>query len=122
MFEISVLERNYDMKDPEGKTSFFQAVSEKLMEFEQELERENYIQAVAEKYHIGFDNLRKMVNRSAMRAIGREVPKSAVDRERKEIRKKSQDDGMKQSQRLMLTWLIDKKGLYYNLYSMYTSL
>lgn len=47
------------MKDPEGKTSFFQAVSEKLMEFEQELERENYIQAVAEKYHIGFDNLRK---------------------------------------------------------------
>ena len=112
MFEISVLERNYDMKDPEGKTSFFQAVSEKLMEFEQELERENYIQAVAEKYHIGFDNLRKMVNRSAMRAIGREVPKSAVDRERKEIRKKSQDDGMKQSQRLMLTWLIDKKGLY----------
>ena len=112
MFEISVLERNYDMKDPEGKTSFFQAVSEKLMEFEQELERENYIQAVAEKYHIGFDNLRKMVNRSAMRAIGREVPKSAVNRERKEIRKKSQDDGMKQSQRLMLTWLIDKKGLY----------
>ena len=112
MFEISVLERNYDMKDPEGKTSFFQAVSEKLMEFEQELERENYIQAVAEKYHIGFDNLRKMVNRSAMRAIGREVPKSAVDRERKEIRKKSQDDGMKQAQRLMLTWLIDKKGLY----------
>ena len=112
MFEISVLERNYDMKDPEGKTSFFQAVSEKLMEFEQELERENYIQAVAEKYHIGFDNLRKMVNRSAMRAIGREVPKSTVDRERKEIRKKSQDDGMKQSQRLMLTWLIDKKGLY----------
>ena len=112
MFEISVLERNYDMKDPEGKTSFFQAVSEKLMEFEQELERENYIQAVAEKYHIGFDNLRKMVNRSAMRAIGREVPKSTVDRERKEIRKKSQDDGMKQSQRLMLTRLIDKKGLY----------
>ena len=48
----------------------------------------NYIQAVAEKYHIGFDNLRKMVNRSAMRAIGREVPKSAVNRERKEIRKK----------------------------------
>ena len=79
-----------------------QAVSEKLMEFEQELERENYIQAVAEKYHIGFDNLRKMVNRSAMRAIGREVPKSTVDRERKEIRKKSQDDGMKQSQRLII--------------------
>ena len=58
MFEISVLERNYDMKDPEGKTSFPGGIR-KLMEFEQELERENYIQAVAEKYHIGFDNLRK---------------------------------------------------------------
>ena len=58
MFELSVLEKNYDMKDPEGKTAFFQEAAEKLIEFEQDLERENYIQAVAEKYHIGFENLR----------------------------------------------------------------
>lgn len=110
MFELSVLEKNYDMKDPEGKTAFFQEAAEKLIEFEQDLERENYIQAVAEKYHIGFENLRKMVNRTAMRAIGKEMPKrSQVERERKT---KEKDDGMRQSQRIMLTWLIEKKGLY----------
>ncbi len=63
------------MKDPEGKTSFFRAVSEKLMEFEQELERENYIQAIAEKYQIGFEQLRKMVNRTADACDRQEVPR-----------------------------------------------
>lgn len=110
LFEVSVLEKDYDMKDPEGKTSFFRAVSEKLIEFDQELERENYIQAVAEKYQISFEQLRKMVNRTAMHAIGKEMPRYApAQRERKA---KEKDDGMRQSQRIMLTWLIEKKGLY----------
>ena len=110
LFEVSVLEKGYDMKDPEGKTSFFRAVSEKLIEFDQELERENYIQAIAEKYQISFEQLRKMVNRTAMHAIGKEMPRYApAQRERKA---KEKDDGMRQSQRIMLTWLIEKKGLY----------
>ena len=67
LFEISILERDFDMHDPEGKTGFYQAAARKLMEFDQELERENYIQAVAERYQISFDSLRKMVNREAMR-------------------------------------------------------
>ena len=50
-----------------GRPVFTQAAARKLMEFDQELERENYIQAVAERYHISFDSLRKMVNREAMR-------------------------------------------------------
>ena len=62
LFEISILERDFDMHDPEGKTGFYQAAARKLMEFDQELERENYIQAVAERYQISFDSLRKMVN------------------------------------------------------------
>lgn len=110
LFEVSVLEKDYDMKDPEGKTSFLRAVSEKLIEFDQELERENYIQAIAEKYQISFEQLRKMVNRTAMHAIGKEMPRYApAQRERKA---KEKDDGMRQSQRIMLTWLIEKKGLY----------
>lgn len=108
MFELSALERNYDMKDPEGKTAFFQASAEKLVEFESELERENYMEAVADKYHIGFENLRKMVNRTAMRAIGKDT-RTEPRRERKS---KEKEDGIQKSQRLMLTWLIEKNGLY----------
>ena len=100
LFEISILERDFDMRDPEGKTGFYQAAARKLMEFEQELERENYIQAVAERYHISFDSLRKMVNREAMRG-------TAPRREREEVirpqKKKEKEDGKKTSQRLLLT-------------------
>ncbi|MCC2190054.1 DNA primase [Fusicatenibacter faecihominis] len=109
LFEISILERDFDMHDPEGKTGFYQAVARKLMEFDQELERENYIQAVAERYQISFDSLRKMVNREAMRGA---VPR----REREEVvrpqKKREKEDGKKTSQRLLLTWLIEQKGLY----------
>ena len=55
LFELSVLQKDYDMKDPESKTRFFQAVAAKIAEFELEIERENYIEAVAEKYQISFD-------------------------------------------------------------------
>lgn len=109
LFEISILERDFDMHDPEGKTGFYQAAARKLMEFDQELERENYIQAVAERYHISFDSLRKMVNREAMRG-------APPRREREEIvrpqKKREKEDGKKTSQRLLLTWLIEQKGLY----------
>lgn len=108
LFEISVLERQYDMKDPEGKTGFYQAVAQRLMEFEVELERENYIQAIAERYHISFDSLRKMVNREAMKGV-------PIRRERKEVRlrkRPEKEDVKKTSQRLLLTWLIERKELY----------
>ena len=39
MFEISVLEKNYDFNDPQGKTDFFSAAAKKLLEFPQDLER-----------------------------------------------------------------------------------
>lgn len=79
------------------------------MEFDQELERENYIQAVAERYHISFDSLRKMVNREAMRGAPPRREREEVVRPQK---KREKEDGKKTSQRLLLTWLIEQKGLY----------
>ena len=107
MFEISMLERDYDMRDPEGKTAFYNAVAAKLIEFEVELERENYIEAVAAKYQTGFDSLRKLVNRAAMKGT------AAVRTEPRRTKKNPEkEDGIKKSQKLLLTWLIEKPGLY----------
>ena len=50
LFEIEVLEQQYNLKDPESKTKFYNDVAGKILEFEEELERENYIEAVAQKY------------------------------------------------------------------------
>ncbi len=61
MFELSIIGTSYDMKDPESKTRFFQAVAERLLRIWQEIERENYIEAVAGAYQIFFEGMRKMV-------------------------------------------------------------
>lgn len=109
LFEIEVLEQDYDLKDPQGKTAFSNAVAEKILQFEEPLERENYIEAVAKKYQMGQDNLRSLVLHQGTRAgLVRESKslKSGVHEKKKKV------DGMKQSQKLMLTWLIEEPELF----------
>lgn len=111
MYEIGALEKDYNLRDPEGKTEFFKAAARKLTEFDQELERENYIQAVAEKYQTGFDSLRKLVNRTAL--IAPPPVRIREEAEEKERRKRlPKDSGVKRSQRILLTWLIEDPSLY----------
>lgn len=104
LFEIRVLEQNFDMTDPESKTAFYNEVAKKLLGFTEELERNNYIDAVAEKYQIGYENLRNLVNHfGTMGGMVKErTPlKSGVNE------RKKKEDGMKQSQKLLLTWMIE---------------
>ena len=52
LFEIRVLEASYDMNDPASKTDFYKKLAEMLNEFEEPLERRNYLEAVAARYNI----------------------------------------------------------------------
>lgn len=108
-FELRILERDYDLKDPEGKTKFHQELARRLCGFSEEVERENYIEAVAEHYHIGFENLRRLVGSYAAKTgLAKEIirPKSGIQS------KKTPEDGAKQAQRLLITWLSETPGLY----------
>ena len=107
MFELAVMQKSYDMKDPESKTRFFQAVAGKIAGFELEIERENYIEAVTGRYQISFEGLRKMVMNELMRGVP--VPKI---KERTQSRAEKKDDGFKVSQRLILTWLTEYPKLF----------
>lgn len=109
LFEIRILEQNYDMNDPESKTAFYNEIAQRLLDFPEELERNNYIEAVADKYQMGFDNLRKLVNNLAVKGsfVKERTPlKSGISQKNKK------EDGMKQSQKLLLTWLIEDTGLF----------
>ena len=110
LFEIRIMQESYDMNDPESKTAFYNEIAKKLLGFTEELERNNYIEAVADKYQIGYDNLRKLVNNLAMKTGGitqRPAPlKSGIHENKKK------EDGMKQSQKLLLTWLIEDTRLF----------
>ena len=109
MFEIRILQQDYDMKDPEGKTAFQHETAKKLAQFPEEMERNNYIEAVAEHYQMGYENLRKLVNQyGAQGGLAREPVK--LKSATREVKKK--EDGMKQSQKLLLTWLIEDTRLF----------
>ena len=109
LFEIRMLKREFNLEDPEDKTKFHKEIARKLCNFEIEVERENYIQAVANEYHIGFDNLRKLVNRYAAQTGGAkpvEKPKSGIQK------RQTVEDHKKRTQRMLLTWLTDEPEIY----------
>ena len=116
LFEIDVLKREYQLEDPEQKTRFYNAAARKLLEFEEALERDNYIQAVAREHMIPYEDLRRLVNRlgsmpGEVRKAARERQAQAVREERQNQKKKEKDDGSKKAQRLLLTWLIERQEL-----------
>ncbi len=109
MFSLEVLEKNYDMNSPEGKTDFMRETARRLTEFDEEIERNNYIEAVASAYHVGFEDLRKLVSKTAVRAgqaKPAERPKTANGR------MKGKEDGMVKSQKILLTWLIEDEAIF----------
>ena len=108
-FEIRMLQRDYDLQDPESKTKFYREIAKKLCGFSEEVERDNYIQAVADKYSIGTQNLKKLVLSYATQtglAKPAERPKSGIQK------KNTPDEMRKKSQRLLLTWLVEEPSLY----------
>lgn len=110
-FEIEVLERDFDMSDPEQKTRFFNETAKKLLVFQEELERNVYIEAIARKYNISHDELRKLVNRYGAQIVVGIERENSYQRPREEKKKKA-EDGFAQTQKLLLTWLIEDVSLF----------
>jgi DNA primase len=112
-FEIDVLERDYDLNDPEQKTKFFNEVAKKLLVFTEEIERNNYIEAMDRKYHVGFDNLRKLVNHYGATMIpSQAIVKKVQERSNKRV---TAEDSMRQASKLLLTWMIEDTRLFQKL-------
>jgi DNA primase len=109
MFGLEILEREYDMNTPEGKTAFMKEAAKRLTQFDEEIERSNYIEAVAKNYHVNPPDLRKLVNKVAVQtglAKPVERPRSTVNRD------KDKEDGQLKSQRILLTWMIENENIF----------
>ena len=107
MFSLEVLEKDYDLKSPEGKTAFLNEAARRLGRFEEEIERGNYIEAVAEKYHVGYEELRRLVGKMAVQgglAKPASRPKTAHTREK--------EAGIRKSQKILLTWLVSDERIF----------
>nr|WP_297766503.1 DNA primase [uncultured Butyrivibrio sp.] len=108
-FEVRIMESRHNMADPEDKTEFYKEVAKKLCEFEEALERDNYIEAVAARYNIAVADLKQLVASFAAKA-GMVRP---ARRPESGIQKKTgPEDGARKNQRLLLTWLSDEPSIF----------
>ena len=109
LFEIRILQREYDQQDPEARTKFQREVAKKLCGFSEDAERDNYTIAVADKFQISLENLRKLViSYAAQTGLAKPIerPKSGVQP------KNTPEESRKKAQRLLITWIADEPALY----------
>ena len=116
LFEIRIMQNEYDLTDPEGKSKFYNEIAKKLCSFTEKIERDIYVEAVAAKYQIPIADLQKLVGRYGMQMTGetqeRTRLKSGINENNTQRNGLKKNEGMKQSQKLLLTWLIENTGLY----------
>lgn len=109
-FEIRILEGNFNLKDPDDRTKFIREIAAKLCTFEDEIERDNYTAAIAAKYTISQDSLKKQVAINAAKGVSDYKP---LDRPKSLINpKKDPDENGKKVQRILLTWLSEEPRIY----------
>ena len=71
LYEIRMKERDFDLADPQGKSDFLHEAVRRLVAIEDEIERNSYLEAVAGKYGIAVEVLRKQVGQMALSGAGR---------------------------------------------------
>ena len=109
LFIVQTRESQYDLSDPQGKTDFYRDIAARLLDFEEELERNNYIEAIARKYGVGMEELKKMVNQLAMKGTAAQNYSRPREVRRKEGTRES---GVEKSQKLMLTWMVSYPQIF----------
>lgn len=109
MFSLEILERDYDMTSPEGRTDFMKEAARKLTEFDEEIERNNYIDAVAGAYRVGREDLRKLVGRMAVQTgLAKPVERPRSTRSQN----LDKEDGTRKSQKILLTWMASDENVF----------
>lgn len=110
MYEIGIIEKNYNRSDPESETAFEREVANKLVQFSEKLERDNYMKAVCRQFMIPEDGMREMVIR-----IGSQsgiIPRQTQPVRRVEPARKKKEDGIRQAEKILLTWMIEDGDIY----------
>lgn len=110
-FEVDIARKQYNADDPEQNTKFYHEVAKKLLGFEDKVQRENYLEAVAAKFSLRRDDLKSLVVR-----YGSMAPHGRAAAEVRPVAgragNKAKDQGIAYSYKLLLSWLVNKPELY----------
>lgn len=108
MYGLEVLQRDFDMESPEGKTRFYQEVALKLIGFEEELERNNYIEATANEYKIPIEGLKKLVSKMAIE----KGLSPSYERPKKAEKKRGHEESKLTTQKALITWMVNDENVF----------
>ena len=109
-YEIDRLRTAYNMEDPEEETRFMNEAAKKCLTFDNEIERNNYIEAFARQYAIRAEDFRGLVSRQAAARVGIDYEK--IRQERRQKSKTQKEDGILKIQGVLLTWIAEDVGLF----------
>lgn len=113
IFEIGVLEKQYDQKDPDARTQFVHAAAKNLAQITDVVERNSYIDAVSSRFMISGKDLESLVNRYGVsQEFARVNEQYKKEPETREQKQKKKQDFVSQPQRLLLTWLVEHPEIY----------
>ncbi|SDB21527.1 DNA primase [Eubacterium oxidoreducens] len=108
LFEVRMKQREYNMSDPAEKNDFYRQAASMLLRFTQEIERDSYIHAVATHYQLTDKALKELVREQAAKGAG--IKMQAPLKTGAQSKKKT--DGLKEAQKLLLTWMIEEESLF----------
>lgn len=113
MFEMLVLYKQYNQKDPESRTECIRAIAKKLAEIEEPVERATYLEAAANRFMIVRKDLEDLVNRYGMgyqyKKANEQYKKEPESREKKQEKR---EHNHMQPQRILLTWVTEHPEIY----------
>ncbi len=66
IFEVGAKQKEFNLNDPQEKTQFHNEVAAMLLEFKDDVERKNYIEAVCAEFDIPKDGLESLVKSKAL--------------------------------------------------------
>ncbi len=109
-YEIDILKRDYNMDDPEEKTKFMNEAAGKCLTFENEIERNNYMEAFCREYGVRTEDFKQLVRHHAARMAG--ITYQRLKKDGKKREKQGKEDGTQRIQGILLTWLSEDLSLY----------
>ena len=120
-YELRMMEREYSMSDPAGRTQFHHAIAAKLCAIEDEIERDNYLREAANRYYLDEGSLRRLVASYGRTGAAENVWKGGAETARKAAGTQEQsggrtrlhaDDRTELNERYLMTWLADEPGIF----------
>lgn len=113
MFQVEEIAGKYNLDDPDNRTSFQKDVALKILELESEIERDNYLEAIAKKYNTNQQHLESLVAETGKNTgivSSRNKIKNTINEKQK--RKKQSEDGIILAQKNILTLVANNYDMY----------